>query len=158
MVGLRTRAARCLKAGRPTHRLPGVEELTCSFFFPQPLVALGAPASIPTRPDQPMVRRCGRCQSVESRIDLSDGTPERHSGGGETRDWSHRSPDQMIIRIADSASVAGPGISPTRLENLPAIYTRTVKRPGRRRADFITTFSSRMPQTPIIAMPPDSFR
>jgi hypothetical protein len=36
-----------------------------------------------------MVRQCQRCESVESRIDLSHCTPMRQIDVGEARDWPH---------------------------------------------------------------------
>ncbi len=66
------------------------------------------------------VRRCGRCESVESRIDLPHCTPRRHIGADEARDWPRRSgrgdhPDRQTpepLIVGALPGIPSPDLSP----------------------------------------------
>lgn len=73
-----------------------------------------------------MFRRCGRCESVESLIDLSHGTSGRWSDADEARDGL-TTPGEVITRIDGFLSVAGREASPYSPEEWTRTYTRPLK-------------------------------
>jgi hypothetical protein len=73
-----------------------------------------------------MFRRCGRCESVESLIDLSHGTSGRWTDADEARDGL-TAPGEVITRIDGFLSVAGPEASPYSPEEQSQTYTKSLK-------------------------------